>query len=457
MVLADGITVYCAFDELMDVVRLVPNPRNPNQHGNKQIELLAKIIKSQGWRAPITVSNRSGFVVRGHGRLLAAQSLGVGQVPVDRQDYATEAEEWADLIADNRIAELSQVDDAMLAGLMSDITITDFDIGLTGYSEKQLDNLMADFKNIDVREDNFNTAAAVAEIKKPITKPGDVWQLGRHRLMCGDATKLSDIEKLMDGALAVMVFTDPPYNVAYEGATKDKLTIQNDNMPSDQFNRFLQAAFTSMITATAPGGAIYVCHADSEGSNFRGALQEAGWLFKQCLIWAKNQFVLGRQDYQWQHEPILYGWKPGAAHKFFGGRKQGTVIEEAAPIVVRKDDEGALLNFTAGIQTVTIRVPSFEVLQAGDDSLSTIWRFEKPLRNGEHPTMKPIGLCARAIQNSSQPGEIAIDFFGGSGSTLMAAEQTDRIAYLSEIDPIYCDVIIQRWEAFTGKKAVKVL
>ncbi|WP_312337209.1 DNA methyltransferase [Anaerospora hongkongensis] len=456
MVLADGIKVYCAFDELMDVVRIVPNPRNPNQHGNKQIELLAKIIKSQGWRAPITVSNRSGFVVRGHGRLLAAQYLGVGQVPVDRQDYATEAEEWADLIADNRIAELSQVDDALLAGLMSDITITDFDIGLTGYSEKQLDNLMADFKNIDVQEDNFDTVAAVAEIKEPITKPGDVWQLGRHRLMCGDATKQSDIEKLMDGALAVMVFTDPPYNVAYEGATKDKLTIQNDNMPSDQFNRFLQAAFTSMITATEPGGAIYVCHADSEGSNFRGALQEAGWLFKQCLIWVKNQFVIGRQDYQWQHEPILYGWKPGAAHRWFGGRKQATVIEEAAPICVKQEADGALLTFTAGIQTVTIRVPSYEVLQAGDDSLSTIWRFEKPLRNGEHPTMKPIGLCARAIQNSSQPGEIAIDFFGGSGSTLMAAEQTDRIAYLSEIDPIYCDVIIQRWEAFTGQKAVRV-
>jgi len=456
VVLADGIKVYCAFDELMDVVRIVPNPRNPNQHGNKQIELLAKIIKSQGWRAPITVSNRSGFVVRGHGRLLAAQYLGVGQVPVDRQDYATEAEEWADLIADNRIAELSQVDDALLAGLMSDITITDFDIGLTGYSEKQLDNLMADFKNIDVQEDNFDTVAAVAEIKEPITKPGDVWQLGRHRLMCGDATKQSDIEKLMDGALAVMVFTDPPYNVAYEGATKDKLTIQNDNMPSDQFNRFLQAAFTSMITATEPGGAIYVCHADSEGSNFRGALQEAGWLFKQCLIWVKNQFVIGRQDYQWQHEPILYGWKPGAAHRWFGGRKQATVIEEAAPICVKQEADGALLTFTAGIQTVTIRVPSYEVLQAGDDSLSTIWRFEKPLRNGEHPTMKPIGLCARAIQNSSQPGEIAIDFFGGSGSTLMAAEQTDRIAYLSEIDPIYCDVIIQRWEAFTGQKAVRV-
>lgn len=453
---ASGILVYCAYKEIVDITTLIPNPRNPNQHGSKQIELLAKIIKNQGWRAPITVSNRSGFVVRGHGRLLAAQFLGLGQVPVDRQDYATEAEEWADLIADNRIAELSQVDDAMLAGLMSDITITDFDIGLTGYSEKQLDNLMADFKNIEVQEDNFDTAAAVAEIKEPITKLGDVWQLGRHRLMCGDATKQSDIEKFMDGALAVMIFTDPPYNVAYEGATKDKLTIQNDNMPANQFNQFLQAAFTSMISVTEPGGAIYVCHADSEGSNFRGALQETGWLLKQCLIWAKNQFVLGRQDYQWQHEPILYGWKPGAAHKFFGGRKQGTVIEEVAPISVRQDDEGVLLTFTAGIQTVTIRVPSYEVLQAGDDGLSTVWRFEKPLRNGEHPTMKPIGLCARAIQNSSQPGEIAADFFGGSGSTLMAAEQTDRIAYLSEIDPIYCDVIIQRWEAFTGQKAVRV-
>jgi DNA modification methylase len=260
----------------------------------------------------------------------------------------------------------------------------------------------------------------------------------------------------MNGQKANMVFTDPPYNVDYQGGTVDKLTIKNDNMPTDQFSQFLKAAFTSMFTETEPGGAIYVCHADSEGTNFRGALQDAGWLFKQCLIWAKNQFVLGRQDYQWQHEPILYGWKPGAAHRFYGGRKQGTVIEEAAPIIVQQDNNGVLLSFTTGLQMITIRVPSYEVLQAGDDSISTVWRFDKPLRNGEHPTMKPIGLCARAIQNSSRPGEITADFFGGSGSTLMAAEQTDRSCYCMELDPIYCDVIIRRWEEFTQQKAVKI-
>jgi DNA modification methylase len=456
LVLTDYIPVYCAFDELIDITTLVPNPRNPNQHPQKQIELLAKIIKNQGWRSPITVSTRSGFIVRGHGRLLAAQLLGMGQVPVDRQDYATEAEEWADLIADNRIAELAEIDNDMLASLLSEINIGEFDASLTGFSDKQIDNLLADFNTQEVKEDDFDPAAAAAEIKEPITKLGDVWQLGRHRLMCGDATVLADVEKLMDGYLAAMVFTDPPYNVAYEGGTSDKLTIKNDNMPSAQFNQFLHDSFLTMFAATEPGGTIYVCHADSAGSNFRGALQEAGWLLKQCLIWAKNQFVLGRQDYQWQHEPILYGWKPGAAHRFFGGRKQGTVIEEAAPIIVKEDANGALLTFTAGIQTVTIQVPSFEVLQSSDDSLSTIWRFEKPLRNGEHPTMKPIGLCARAIQNSSRTNEIVADFFGGSGSTLMAAEQTERICYMEEIDPVYCDVIIRRWEEFTEQKAIRL-
>nr|WP_092074961.1 site-specific DNA-methyltransferase [Dendrosporobacter quercicolus]NSL49588.1 ParB N-terminal domain-containing protein [Dendrosporobacter quercicolus DSM 1736]SDN23866.1 DNA modification methylase [Dendrosporobacter quercicolus] len=450
---ADGIPVHCAFTELADVMILVPNPRNPNQHPQKQIEMLAKIIKNQGWRAPITVSSRSGFVVRGHGRLLAAQLLGVGQVPVDRQNYATEAEEWADLVADNRIAELSQIDDALLAELVTDISAGDFDIGLTGYNDKQLDNLLADFR-APVKEDDFDTAAAAAAIKEPVTKSGDIWQLGRHRLMCGDATVMADVEKLMDGRKAAMVFTDPPYNVAYEGATAEKLTIRNDDMPTEQFNEFLKVAFTSMLEAVDAGGAIYVCHADSEGSNFRGALQDAGWLLKQCLIWVKNQFVLGRQDYQWRHEPILYGWKPGGAHCWYGGRKQGTVIDEAAPITVRQEGNGALLTFTAGVQTVTIRVPSYEVLQAGDDSMTSVWRFEKPLRNGEHPTMKPIGLCARAIQNSSRLGEITADFFGGAGSTLMAAEQTDRVCYMMEIDPVYCDVIIRRWEEFSQQKAI---
>jgi DNA modification methylase len=455
--LNDNIPVHCAHDELADIATLVPNPRNPNTHPPKQIELLAKIIKNQGWRAPITVSTRSGFVVRGHGRLLAAQVLGVTQVPVDRQDYATEAEEWADLIADNRIAELAQIDEGLLVSLLSEFNAADFDVNLTGFSDKQIDNLLADFNVAEVKEDNFDPAAAAAEINEPVTKPGDIWQLGRHRLMCGDATVSADVEKLMDGSLADLVFTDPPYNVAYEGGTAEKLTIKNDNMSGERFNQFLHDSFSAMFSATKLGGAIYVCHADSEGANFRGAMQDTGWLLKQCLIWAKNQFVLGRQDYQWQHEPILYGWKPGAAHQFHGGRKQGTIIEEAAPLIIREDEKGALLTFMAGIQTVAVRVPSFELLQSGDDTVSTVWRFEKPLRNGEHPTMKPIGLCARAIQNSSKPGDVVLDLFGGSGSTLMAAEQTDRECRMMELDPVYSDVIIRRWEELIGQKAQRLI
>jgi hypothetical protein len=201
---------------------------------------------------------RSGFIVHGHGRLLAAQFLGVGQVPVDRQDYATEAEEWADLIADNRIAELSQIDDGLQASLLSELNVGDFDASLTGFNDKQIDNLLADFKTIKVQEDNFDPAAAVAEIKEPVTKPGNIWQLGRYRLMCEDATKLADVERLMDGKLAAMIFTDPPYNVAYEGGTAEKLTIQNDSMPADQFNQFLLDAFRTMFAVTEPA-APFMC------------------------------------------------------------------------------------------------------------------------------------------------------------------------------------------------------
>lgn len=454
MITTDGIPVYCAYDELVDTAALIPNPRNPNKHPKKQIEMLSKIIKLQGWRAPVTVSNRSGFIVRGHGRLQAALLLNATQIPVDRQDYKSDAEEWSDLIADNRIAELSEADDALMASLLSELD--GFDIELAGFTAKDATKLLAEMEAGDVVEDDFDAAAIAETIKEPITKLGDIWQLGRHRLMCGDATNAGDVEKLMAGNLATMIFTDPPYNVNYQGGTSDKLTIKNDNMPLNEFNSFLNNAFASMFEAVIPGGAIYVCHADSEGANFRGALLEAGWLIKQCLIWVKNQFVIGRQDYQWQHEPILYGWKPGAAHQWYGGRKQGTVIEDGMPVVIERGDNGTLITITAVVEKLVLRVPDFEIIHTGDDSDTTIWRFEKPLRNKEHPTMKPIRLCARAIHNSSKAKDIVADFFGGSGSTLIASEQADRSCYAMEIDPVYCDVIIRRWEEFTGEKAIKL-
>ncbi|MTV47748.1 DNA modification methylase [Heliobacillus mobilis] len=443
--------VHCSYTEQIKVTALLPNPRNPNTHPQAQIELLAKIIKHQGWRAPITVSNRSGFIVRGHGRYLAAKLLGLEKVPVDRQDYSSEAEEWADLIADNKIAELSEMNSEILKDLLQELDTGDFDMDLTGFTGKELEELMTEFHVEDVREDEFDPEAEAEKIKDPITKTGDVWVLGRHRLMCGDSTKKTDVERLMNSTLADMVFTDPPYNVDYEGGTG--LKIQNDKMDSDSFYRFLLDAFTNMVNVTRPGGAVYVCHADSEGSNFRGAMRDAGWLVKQCLIWVKNQFVMGRQDYQWKHEPILYGWKPGAAHKWYGGRKQSTIIEDMPGITIRPDKNGAILTFSTGVHDLVIKVPTYEVLHQGDDSLTTIWRFEKPAKNGDHPTMKPVGIPARAIKNSSKPGENVLDLFGGGGSTLIASEQTGRTGYVMELDPVYCDVIVKRWEQFTGQQA----
>ncbi|MFA5385937.1 MAG: site-specific DNA-methyltransferase [Eubacteriales bacterium] len=402
------ISVHCSYDELVDIEKLVPNPRNPNTHPEKQISLLAKIIKAQGWRAPITVSNRSGFIVRGHGRLMAAQLLGVERVPVDRQDYATEAEEWADLVADNRITELAEMDIPKLGDILGELNVGDFDIELAGFTDKELEDLFRQLQDpAEIVEDGFDAEAEAAKIREPVTKPGDIWQLGKHRLMCGDATVIANVESLMAGQSASMLFTDPPYNVDYTGKTNDALKIKNDRMKDGQFYKFLFDAFTNMLAVTVPGGAVYVCHADSEGLNFRKAITDAGWLLKQCIVWVKNGIVMGRQDYHWQHEPILYGWKPGSAHTWYGGRKEATV-----------------------------------------------WNFDKPLRNAEHPTMKPVGITARAVQNSSRPGDIVLDLFAGSGTTMIAAEQIERAAYLMELDPVYCDVIINRFEQFTGQKAV---
>ena len=449
------VQIHCAYTEVVDPALLTPNPRNPNHHPKRQIELLAKIIQSQGWRAPVTVSNRSGFVVRGHGRLQAALLLGC-KVPIDRQDYASDAEEWADLIADNRIAELAEIDNDELAGLLHELDGMDFDTDLTGYTGKQLDNILADIRQETVKDDGFDAVAAAEEaVKAPRSSYGEVWRLGRHRLMCGDATKPEDMRRLMDGQKAAVIFTDPPYNVNYHGDTKDKMTIKNDNMSAEKFQAFLTTAFSRLYSAARPGAAIYICHADSAGNEFREAMTASGWGLKQCLIWVKNQFVIGRQDYQWQHEPILYGWRPDGAHRFYGGRKQSTIIDDL-PITIQRDGEVNLICVSIGGEQVVIRAKEAEVISCVSDEIMTTWRFDKPLRNGDHPTMKPILLCARAIQNSSSQEEIVLDSFGGSGSTLMAAEQTGRSCYTMEIDPIYADVILRRWEAFTGQTAEKL-
>lgn len=428
------------------------NPRVALQPGDPEFEKLKKSILEFGYVDPIVYNERSGVVVGGNQRLHVLRALGFTKVEVSVVDLSPEKEKALNL-ALNKIG--GQWDMAKLTDLLDELNNDEFDIEITGFDKMEICELIQQFRGGNVEEDDFDPTAAAAAIKKPITKLGDIWQLGCHRLMCGDTTNLDDMMKLMDGQRATMVITDPPYNVNYTGSTNEHLTILNDNMPAVKFNVFLRDAFSVINAVTEPGGAIYVCHADSEGTNFREALQSSGWLMKQCLIWVKSQFVIGRQDYHWQHEPILYGWKPGAAHRWHGGRRQSTVIEDVVPMSIADGPDGKIITFHSGVNAVVIRVPSFEVLHTGADDITTVWRFEKPLRNGEHPTMKPVALCARAIRNSSKQGENVGDFFGGSGSTLIAAEQVGRCAYLMELDPIYCDVIVRRWEEYTGQKAVR--
>lgn len=435
--------VRCAYDELVPLIKLVPNPRNPNKHPESQIRLLAKIIEAQGWRAPITVSTRSGFIVRGHGRYEAAKAVKADAAPVDFQDYATEAEEWADLIADNRIAEFAETDEGLLAELLKEIDSLDFDLELTGFTVSDLEDFLSDTEETEGLSDPDAIPDTPAV---PVSAPGDLWILGNHRLLCGDATKPEDVARLMDGGKAHMIFTDPPYNVDYEGKAG---RIQNDKLSDGDFARFISASFKNMYRWLTDGGAIYVCYSDSEAINFRQAMKDAGFKLSTCLIWRKNQFVLGRSDYHLQHEPILYGWKPTASHRWFGGRKRSTIHEFF---------DGENLSKT-GENEYQLRLGDSFLLLTGEnlhveELLGSVLSEEKPLKNDLHPTMKPVSLIMRLLKNSSRKGEIVQDLFGGSGSTLIACEKTARVARLLELDPRFCDVILRRWEDFTGRDAV---
>lgn len=416
----EGIPVYCAIDKVEDIEKVIPNPRNPNTHNDRQIELLAKVIKAQGWRAPVTVSTRSGYIVRGHGRLMAARKLGLSQVPVDYQDYANEAEEWADLIADNRIAELSEWNLPTLKDILEEIDTGAIDMDLTGFDADELEKLMTQFR-ADAQEDDFDAEAEAQKIKKPATKPGDIWQLGRHRLVCGDAALQSDMEKLMDGKKADMLFTDPPYNVDYEGNFKqgDKILknqekiwsggIENDNLSN--FGEWLSLVYTNIDQFLVAGCAIYIWHLSGEDCKFFwNAWPYSKWHFQVDIVWNKLSLVINRWDYKPQHESCMYGWK-GKNRKWAGPANEPTVWN----------------------------VPRQQGQSGG---------------KREHPTQKPIALANRAIKNHSVG--LVLDCFAGSGSTLIACEQLNRICYMMEIDPVYCDVIIKRWEKFTGKKAVLV-
>lgn len=443
--------------EKRNIEELIPanyNPRKDLQPNDTEYIKIKRSIETFGYVDPIIVNERTGVIVGGHQRLKVLKDLGYDEVDVSVVDLSEENEKALN-VALNKIS--GDWDNFKLKELLEELDTGTIDVTLTGFDEEEIEDLMTQFyveEETEVKEDNFDPDNAAEEIQEPITKPGDVWLLGRHRLMCGDSTNIDDVLRLMGGKQADMIFTDPPYNVDYEGSNGKK--IKNDNMEDSAFYQFLYDAFVAMYTVLKEGGPIYVCHADSEGLNFRKAFKDAGLLLKQCIIWVKNSLVLGRQDYQWKHEPILYGWKPGAAHCWYGGRKETTVIEEPVDLAISKYEGYSLLTFTSGTNSTVVKVPSFEVLHEGTDEGSTTWRIEKPKKNGDHPTMKPIALCARAIKNSSKPGEIVLDPFGGSGSTLMACEQTGRACRTMEFDPVYAEVIIRRWEEFTGQKAIKL-
>jgi DNA modification methylase len=392
--------------EEIEIERVIPYARNPRKN-EAAVAKTAASIKEFGWRQPIVV-DKEYVIIAGHTRLQAAKQLDLKKVPIHIADDLTEAQVKAYRIADNRVGEEADWDYELLKLEIEELDDLDLDLSLLGFDSGELEEIMIDpdeLEAIPSEEDD-----EIPEAVEPICQKGDVWHLGEHRLLCGDATVFADYEKILNGELIDLVITDPPYNVDYVGKTKEALKIQNDKMSQSEFFSFLSEVYANLYASMKDGAPVYVFHADSEGDNFRKAMKEAGLKLAQCLVWEKNVMVMGRQDYHWKHEPVLYGWKEGDAHKWYSDRKQTTVLS-----------------------------------------------FDRPVRNIEHPTMKPVEILCYLLGNSSKKGDLVWDSFLGSGSTLIACEKMKRRCYGLELDPKYCDVIIKRWEDYTGKKAERMV
>ncbi len=381
--------------QLVPLSKLVPYINNARTHSPEQITKLRSSLREFGFVNPVIIDRDYG-IIAGHGRVMAAKEEGIEEVPCVFVDYLTEAQKKAYIIADNRFAQDAGWDEELLRIEIEALQGMDFDVGLTGFNDDEIADLFAGDDKSEAEDDDFDLSAALE--KASFVQRGDIWTVGRHRLMCGDATSAEDVAALMDGKKANLIVTDPPYNVAFESS--DGLSIKNDKMANDKFYEFLLSAFQNMAANLEKGGAAYVFHADTEGLNFRKAFVDAGFHLAGCCIWVKNSLVLGRSDYQWQHEPVLYGFLQNGKHYWSknAGRKQ-----------------------------------------------TTIWNFDKPKKNKNHPTSKPLDLLAYPIGNSSQENAIVIDTFGGSGSTLMACEQTNRICHTMELDEKYASVILRRF------------
>ena len=384
--------------QLVPLAQLVPYINNARTHSPEQITKLRSSLREFGFLNPVII-DRDFNVIAGHGRIAAAKEEGMEEVPCVFADFLTEAQKKAYILADNRMALDAGWDEELLRIEMESLQGADFDVSLTGFGEDELADLFAGDSEKDGKDDDFDLSAALE--KAAFVEKGDIWTVGRHRLMCGDATSAEDVAKLMDGKKANLIVTDPPYAVSFKSSSG--LTIQNDSLKGEEFYTFLYHSFSCMAAHLEKGGAAYVFHADTEGLNFRKAFVDAGFHLAGVCIWVKNSLVLGRSDYQWQHEPVLYGFLKNGKHSWYSDRKQ-----------------------------------------------TTIWNYDKPKRNKNHPTSKPLNLLAYPICNSSQENAIVVDTFGGSGSTLMACEQTNRICHMMELDEKYASVILRRYVEDTG-------
>ena len=387
--------------QLVPTDKLIPYVNNARTHSKEQITKLRSSLREFGFINPVII-DRDFNVIAGHGRIEAAKAEGITEVPCVYVDHLTEAQKKAYILADNRMALDAGWDEELLAVELSELQDLGYDLAMTGFDEKELADLFSDKTDSDAKDDDFDLTAALE--KASFVQRGDVWTVGRHRLMCGDATSTDDVNTLMGSVKANLILTDPPYGVSFKSASG--LTIQNDSMKNEEFYTFLLSAFQCMADHLEKGGAAYVFHADTEGLNFRRAFIDAGFHLAGCCIWVKDSLVLGRSDYQWQHEPVLYGFMQNGKHNWYSDRKQ-----------------------------------------------TTIWNFDKPKRNANHPTSKPLDLLGYPIGNSTQENAVVIDTFGGSGSTLMACEQMNRICYMMELDEKYASVILRRYVEDTGDAA----
>lgn len=386
--------------QLVSISKLVPYVNNARTHSPEQINKLRASLREFGFINPVIIDREFG-IIAGHGRVMAAREEGIAEVPCVFVDHLTEAQKKAYILADNRMAMDAGWDEELLRVEIEALQGADFDVGLTGFDDKEIADL---FKTDSgkVEDDDFDLTAALE--KASFVEEDDVWVVGKHRLICGDATNPDHVAKLMDGKRANLILTDPPYGVSFK--SKSGLTIKNDSMKNEEFYEFLKSAFVNMAAHLEQGGSAYVFHADTEGLNFRQAFIDAGFHLAGCCIWVKDSLVLGRSDYQWQHEPVLYGFLKNGKHSWYSDRKQ-----------------------------------------------TTIWNFKKPKRNENHPTSKPLDLLSYPLGNSSQENAIVVDTFGGSGSTLMACEAMNRICYTMELDPKYASVILRRYVEDTGDTA----